>query len=390
MNSRESLIEYLSSEGGKQSTDTWVDLAERFDIRDSKGNISGEAARQAWKAHRKNTNFMSKEITINTSVQNIPEDLKESLKDYGFNLNSVWTSGEKVQWSAKIDPSKEEELVALKTREEITKTLLDFDKKKVKTKKVPKKKVGVVTTADYHIGAEVEGLDLTQDFNLDILLGYIDRMVEEINAKEYSEVHFVMLGDMIESFTGLNHINSWKSLNKNLIGANAVITTYKVIHSMLSKINNLSQVYLIAGNHDRITSSNKEDTKGEVADLLAFFLGEKLNVPITYKSLVISTVIDNINYIFSHGNHAISSSNKIDTLLMEYSIPGHFIMSVKGHKHTRLVEKDSSKARSILCPPLFTGNTFSEQLGMSTVPGFLVMEQQNGYPRVEDIPLGVA
>lgn len=35
----------------------------------------------------------------------------------------------------------------------------------------------------------------------------------------YSEVNILFLGDMIESFTGLNHKNSWKGLQKGMIGA---------------------------------------------------------------------------------------------------------------------------------------------------------------------------
>ena len=35
-------------------------------------------------------------------------------------------------------------------------------------------------------------------------------------------VHVHLLGDLIESFTGLNHKNSWKGLDKGMFGVSAV------------------------------------------------------------------------------------------------------------------------------------------------------------------------
>jgi hypothetical protein len=43
----------------------------------------------------------------------------------------------------------------------------------------------------------------------------------------------------------------------------------KILHEkLLSKINNLNKIYIVAGNHDRLTSDKDEDVDGGAADLI--------------------------------------------------------------------------------------------------------------------------
>src|SRR5690606_1349928 len=125
-------------------------------------------------------------------------------------------------------------------------------------------KIGVVTFADFHIGADIKNLLKTKDFNVEILLDYIAKSVAIINSKNYKEVHVNLLGDFFESLSGMNHENTFKSLGQDMWGANVIILANEIIgEHLLSKINNLVAVNIVSGNHDRMTASNKLDNTGE-------------------------------------------------------------------------------------------------------------------------------
>src|SRR5690606_25999017 len=66
-------------------------------------------------------------------------------------------------------------------------------------------KTGVVKIADLHLGAYVDNLIKTKDFSINILANKLMDAADEINERKYSIVHVHILGDLIESFTGLSH-----------------------------------------------------------------------------------------------------------------------------------------------------------------------------------------
>ena len=115
-------------------------------------------------------------------------------------------------------------------------------------------KVGVVNLADLHLGAYIDGLRNTPAYSIQILINRLEEVAEITNSHGFSEVHVNILGDLIESFSGLNHKNSWKGLSKGMSGAEVIKFTTKVLHEhFLSKIDNLEKVNIIGGNHDRFS-----------------------------------------------------------------------------------------------------------------------------------------
>ena len=125
---------------------------------------------------------------------------------------------------------------------------------------------GVLKWADLHFGAMIEGLVKTRDFNTDILKQGLLTSVEDFNSLPFAKRHVHIQGDLIESFTGLNHINSWHSMDSKMIGATVIKLCTKLLDESLSQINNLDTVKIIGGNHDRISKDNKEDVKGGAAE----------------------------------------------------------------------------------------------------------------------------
>lgn len=395
---KQKLIEYLVENSGKPGYLTWVDIAEQYDIRDAKGNISGENARQLWKNYRKETQIKKMgEPTQSeySEYSKIVDDLqKENMK-----VKSIWTNGDKVNISVVPDYKKEEEDFSKVLKDVLTDYIKNESPKFVKSKKsYAHSKVGVVVTADYHIGAYIEGMIKTKDFSVEKIIQYLDQVADDINSFRYSEVHLIILGDLIESFTGLNHINSWKGLQPGMYGGNVTIMAYEIIKKFISQINNLTEVYMVSGNHDRVTSNNQEDVEGDVCKILAYFLEENCKgINFTFHPMVITKIIDNICYIITHG-HLGFSSKDLGKILFQYGKQGYYNVLLSGHYHTRRstqniitaqsIMEDNVDYRSIICPSLFTGNFYSESNGWTSTAGYLIIENRFNKPLVVDIPLG--
>lgn len=246
--------------------------------------------------------------------------------------------------------------------------------------------------ADFHAGAYVSGLQQTTDYNYNTLESRLTAIASYINEGAYSSVHIGALGDFIESFTGLNHANSWKGLQKGAHGAKAVMLATEIIGHFLSKINNLASVDMVAGNHDRVTSKSDEDVEGQAAELIYEFLKIKMpDMDITYNPLVVTREIDDIVYVQTHGHHGISK-RPIADILFDYGKQDKYNVLVSGHYHSRrkkelykVVEgtlSDKASYRSVTLPPLFTGNFYSESNGWTSTAGF-TMFYRNRFGQLE-------
>lgn len=276
---------------------------------------------------------------------------------------------------------------------------LDEAEKPVKIQKIKGKKIGVAALADFHIGAKVQDLLKTPDFNIGILSIYLQRAAELINGRNYKEVHVALLGDFIESFTGLNHLNVWQEMGYMQFGANAVILATEIIRdSLLANIKNLKSVYIVSGNHDRATNNKDLDPYGQVGQLLAYNLKRDLKgVEVKYHPLILTEVIDNISYLFSHGHHRLTEKD-INGLCFQYGKQEKYNVLLKGHIHTRKtkvskntkpirftdftgVQVDSNNIRAINIAPCFTGNFYSESNGWTSTGGFQIVEN-NGSDKI--------
>lgn len=260
---------------------------------------------------------------------------------------------------------------------------------------------GVVNLADFHIGADIKDLLRTLDFDINILQERLHDIAEEVNSRGYERVVVNMVGDFIESFTGLNHLNSWRSMDKKMVGSNVVIIATGILTKFLSAINNLDQVNMVAGNHDRTTPDSKIDNVGEVAGLLAYTLELHLDVEIDYHPFLISKEIDGMWYILTHG-HSAASQKDTGKFLFEHGNNKMYNLLIMGHTHSRKTEKvykkqfytyesvqvvsmDDLNYRRIVLAPLFTGNYYSETLGFASNPGFLeIRNNGRGRPTVID------
>lgn len=354
-----------------------------------------------------------------TSKEQAIEYFKIDTKKYhvvGFQCKS-WTTTMKISKDKKDEDGRaiKDETpvqvinygVTLNLKKKPTELVIDYKVKPIKVKKLKGKQNCVVPLSDFHIGAYVGELLKTKDFSFDILCGYLETIADEINSCEYENVYLMLLGDFIESFTGLNHINSWKGLHKGSYGMGAVILAHEVLSKHLySRIVNLAAVDFVTGNHDRITSNNSEDVNGEVGKMLHYlFTKDYSDVENTYSDLLVKREVDGIGYLATHGHLGLS---KKDTgkIIQDYGFKDvDYHVVLQGHKHTREVKKhfkkiiakyedvdvvqhDSLDYRKVTVPPLFTGNFYSESLGFTSTAGYTKL-WKNEYGRLNHLDVTI-
>lgn len=245
-------------------------------------------------------------------------------------------------------------------------------------------KEGVLKWADLHFGAHIKNLVLTKDYDANILHDGLIESVEQTNIFGFKKVHVHINGDLIESFSGLNHVNSWMSLDKDLIGSKAVMLCTDLLEKALSKIDNLGSVKIVAGNHDRVSKNNDEDVKGGAAELIAWGLTLK-GFDVEFHPYIITHLVEGINHVNLHGDKVISK-RPTSEILWKYGEKGFFNFIFEAHLHS-IIEKLSSSARDkfrtikddaidhrrMHLPSFFTGNYYSETLGFNSNAGYIIV-----------------
>jgi hypothetical protein len=257
-----------------------------------------------------------------------------------------------------------------------------------KTKDV---KIGnaIVHIADLHVGADIEAERNLPAYNTAVLEKKLSEVAEDVNSRKAKAITLIINGDLIETFTGLNHINSWKNIDKKYgYGVNATIQAIEVITKFISSVNNVNEVILTSGNHDRGTTNNKEDTKGEIVQWVHYVLnarfGNKMKLSWYYD--VATREIDGCGIVASHGHLGLSKKNP-ELLVNQYGSIGKFNLVILGHLHTRKILADSMMCRVIHAPSIFTGNDYSKGLGFTSLSGYLFITVKNGLPIVTDVPI---
>lgn len=241
---------------------------------------------------------------------------------------------------------------------------------------------------DIHYGAESRSKDLPA-FSPEILDEMFSEIAREINNRNAEEVHLFFGGDNIETFTGLNHPDSWKGIAKGYYGAEVVKRGYKAITKFIQQVNNVKKIHAVPGNHDRATESAAVDGEGYIAELLfeliKLSLGE--NIEVNYHNRIISETVDGLQILMSHGHKKVTNINPAE-LILQYGNPELFNVLISGHWHNRKVSKDHRQFRQLVCPSLFAGNDYSADLGVGALSGFLLIENNGkGKPKVIDYPL---
>jgi hypothetical protein len=218
------------------------------------------------------------------TVDNPPTSLEDALRGSKVDLSvwdvqkwvwNHWAGRYQVKvWFAQKEHDPQEKLSAF-----LNSIKDGFNKSK--SSKVAGRGTAVVALADFHLGMKFNGDAKNPSFDAEVLAQRITALVDKINAQGFEEVHLALLGDFIESFTGLNHMDTWKNLES--YGRTAVMGVCGLIRDeLILRLNNVSNVYIVAGNHDRVTNKKDQDARGEAAGLIADVLELMIDTPIHF------------------------------------------------------------------------------------------------------------
>lgn len=307
--------------------------------------------------------------------------------DTPMKLESISESGKKV--STPITKTNYLVNVNLKKKE----IVIDFDKihKELDEWVIPQpiitaegKRIGVLTIADLHAGLKISkagGVVNTPDYNIEILKNYLAEISERVNSLCYKELHVIILGDIVESVTGYNKLETIKEMEYALTGGNLIIVAYEILHKFILSLKNVKKLYMISGNHDRLTPDKAMDKDGSAAQLVAYMLAK--SVETVWHPMIMTHDIDGISYILTHGDHNLSKGD-LGKIFFEYGKQDKYNVMLSGHWHIRKSSKifqekntilvDTRKYRAITVPPITTGNRWTEEGGMSCTAGFTITE----------------
>lgn len=312
-------------------------------------------------------------LTLEEKENVITSKISEALNDK-INIEKIYNSAVIKEYKRKIAEENKSTLY----QQAMLSGLFD-ELPKIKVENYTQKKVKTnndieninVFIADLHNGSKIESLHLTEDYSPEILrekLMFASNQINKIGAKK---VTLSFMGDLIESFTGLNHLNSWKEMEYGMHGAKLVRHTVEILIEFISNINNVVKINAVAGNHDRGDSNSKIEYKGEIAGIIFYWLQNVLTIPIEFDFECVSSNIDGIQYVIMHGHHkeATESSEKI---ILNYGKQGCYNLIVTAHLHTLKVKSDTFNFRHVVCPSIFTGNTYSERKGWTGSSGVMV------------------
>jgi predicted phosphodiesterase len=265
------------------------------------------------------------------------------------------------------------------------------------------KSVGVIAFSDPHFGAwndpKVHDTIVSPEYNINKAVRYMEQMVQWINRRKFGEVHLWGLGDFVEGISGLNHLDQWQGMEPGVWYNKPLEVARRILEDMFSRINNLKEVLMVAGNHDRLTPDKAMDTRGSGAAILAKFL-EVAGFPVSYHPFLLSRVIDGVGYVAHHGDKGIAKRELADTL-WKYGQQGLYNVVMQGHLHTRQTKKksqsqpidaildDTHSYRGVTVPSIFTGNWYSETLGFTSSAGFSCFEAVNGGRNVTHTDVGL-
>jgi metallophosphoesterase superfamily enzyme len=80
---------------------------------------------------------------------------------------------------------------------------------------------------------------------------------------------------------------------------------------LIMRLSNVSNVYIVAGNHDRVTNKKDQDARGEAAGLIADVLELMIDTPIHFDYSYLNPEDRRyVKYIFTHGHLGLSNRSE--------------------------------------------------------------------------------
>lgn len=388
------LIAYLIAQSGfNPDIHHWPTLAEQFGIVSEKHNnprANGNVAKDKWRrflGSSRGLEFKSATLgkngdVISTKIGRAPERPEMppvNDEDWVWQTRDNKTGGGWTHYrNSKAYGLSEQDIDRVSSK---------LSKAKFSAKARDGSGVGVVDISDLHTGAvlkyAVETIK-TPGFDLAILTEYLSEAVSIINSYKFKEVHLFLPGDIVETFTAFNHRDTWK--NVQAFQGSVTILAYQVIKALIASVSNIKCVYMVEGNHDRLTADKEGNSRKGIAEIISYFLNENGDVEVKYHPWMIAEEIDGMYHICTHGDHKPFVKNDF---WFRYGKQGIYNVLRTGHYHGFNVLRQTQDNLHYQCPSIFTGNFFSESIGFDAVPGITICQNRGGVPQLDYRPLAV-
>lgn len=228
----------------------------------------------------------------------------------------------------------------------------------------------VLAFADLHAGSFISKEKLVPDYNLKVLEERLDHIASVVNSYD-RPVHVKLLGDLIESFTGKNHKDTWKQIEKH--GMEVALIVFDLLHSFIQKLDKFVDLEIIGGNHDRISSSNQDDKRGQVAYLVNGMLKRIGNgIDTKFHHRLLSSNHDGVQYIITHGDKKVAKKDA-NQMVLEFGDQDSFNVMLTAHKHDERIIENTVKFKSLQIPAIVPPNEYALDNGWTSSNGFVVL-----------------
>jgi hypothetical protein len=234
-----------------------------------------------------------------------------------------------------------------------------------------------VNITDLHGGSKAENMKITKDWSIEKLEEKLDRVARIANSYKAEKVHLNILGDLVETVSGINHPDSWKLVQDGHFGSKTIIETKNLLVRFINKLNNVYSINGVGGNHDRLQASNKLADTG-ATDLIFEMIKERVKltnspVEVNYDPIILPLSREGFGEILIHGDKGLHKRS-VEFLILHFAKnPKDFQFINAGHLHSFQVNKDDAqeKGRRVVFPSIITGNYFSDiEIGKSDKSGF--------------------
>jgi len=243
--------------------------------------------------------------------------------------------------------------------------------------------------ADLHAGGKNDKMKITEDWSLDLLIEKLHNVAIIANSFKAAKVNIVILGDLVETVSGINHPDSWKGIGNGHFGSNIIILTKDIlVNHLLNRIVNLNKIIATGGNHDRLQASNKNSDTG-ATDLIFHMIAERLklidsDVEVIYDPVLVSFEADDFGFIGLHGDKGLHK-RELSYIVNKFAVNKNQYQFVwSAHLHSFFCKKDDDQefARRCTISSIVTGNEFSDvQIGRASKSGCIsVIKNAVGQP----------
>lgn len=238
-----------------------------------------------------------------------------------------------------------------------------------------------VVLADTHAGGKAEKTKLSDAWNMEMLAEKLTRVAEVANSYKAAKVHIVILGDLVETVSGVNHPDSWKGIEGGMFGANIIIKAMELLHShLISKVVNLASIAGTGGNHDRLQASNKLADTG-ATDLIFYMLKERLadtDVEVLYDPVLVAFKMKKFGIIGVHGDKGLHK-RELSYITHKFAVDRNqyqFVFSAHLHSFFCKMNDDQEFARRVTIPAIMSGNGYSDiAIGRASKSGCVVVKE---------------